>query len=312
MKHVRHSLGMVAVLSVLWMAPFLTGCDASMASLAELDGPTHAVRGPDGNIYVSDGYVNSRIAVFSPNGQLIESRGHRGWARGQFHNPHGLVFLRDGRLVVCDRDNGRLQVFDSAGAPLDIWQGPQIGRPWNAALLPNGNIVVLDGGDQNDAKPRSGIVILTPAGDVVRRFASYGASPGELAWAHSVAVDSSSRIYVVDLRNERLQRWFPSDSTYVVDTAWSQQTLAHVTKPVAVAVSGSDVFVSQDGAGLPIVVLSTESGTRLRDLASGLFERVHGISIDADNTFWITDVERNVVYHLDWNGNILQRVGSQE
>ncbi|XP_038257323.1 peptidyl-glycine alpha-amidating monooxygenase isoform X11 [Dermochelys coriacea] len=71
-----------------------------------------------GNVYVSDGYCNSRIVVFSPNGMFIMQWGEEtsvGKAKpGQFQIPHSLTLVPEfGQLCVADRENGRIQCFRS-------------------------------------------------------------------------------------------------------------------------------------------------------------------------------------------------------
>src|SRR5687768_6531110 len=65
--------------------------------------PTNVAIGPKGDIYISDGYGNSRVHVFSPKGELKRSWGEPGSGPGQFHLPHGIAVAQDGRVFVCDK-----------------------------------------------------------------------------------------------------------------------------------------------------------------------------------------------------------------
>src|SRR6187200_1579121 len=65
------------------------------------------------NIYISDGYGNSRIAKYDKNGNWIKSFGSRGTEPGQFRVPHNLQVDRQGNIYVADRTNRRIQVFDT-------------------------------------------------------------------------------------------------------------------------------------------------------------------------------------------------------
>jgi len=69
----------------------------------------------DGNIYITDGYVNSRVAKFDKNGDWVRSWGEKGTAQGQFRLPHTIVADRNNNLYVGDRTNRRIQVFDTDG-----------------------------------------------------------------------------------------------------------------------------------------------------------------------------------------------------
>src|SRR6202030_1976630 len=77
--------------------------------------PTDVTWDPQGNIYISDGYVNSRVAKYDKNGDWVKSWGEKGTATGQFRLPHAIVADRNNNLYVGDRSNRRIQVFDTDG-----------------------------------------------------------------------------------------------------------------------------------------------------------------------------------------------------
>ena len=84
--------------------------------------PTHAAVSPkSGDIFVSDGYGNSMVHRFSPEGRLLTSWGGVGCEPGEFQHPHAIVVDADERVFVADRENNRVQVFDANGKVLDIW-----------------------------------------------------------------------------------------------------------------------------------------------------------------------------------------------
>jgi DNA-binding beta-propeller fold protein YncE len=77
--------------------------------------PTDVAWDSDGNIYITDGYVNSRVAKYDKNGDWVKSWGDKGTAPGQFRLPHAIVIDRDNNIYVGDRSNRRIQVFDTDG-----------------------------------------------------------------------------------------------------------------------------------------------------------------------------------------------------
>lgn len=89
--------------------------------------PTDIIEAADGCLFISDGYGNARIHKFSPDGQYMFSWGERGTGPGEFNLPHGLWIDRRDRLLVADRENSRVQVFDQQGKLLDIWATELIG-----------------------------------------------------------------------------------------------------------------------------------------------------------------------------------------
>ena len=78
--------------------------------------PTDVGQSNSGDLYISDGYGNARIHKFSNDGKLLFSWGSPGKAApGAFHVPHGVWVHKDGRVIVADRENDRIQVFNSEG-----------------------------------------------------------------------------------------------------------------------------------------------------------------------------------------------------
>ena len=83
--------------------------------------PTDIAVGPNGDMYVTDGYGNTRVHRFSADGELIRSWGAPGSGPSEFVTPHGIGVLPDGRVLVGDRENNRVQVFDGEGDYLTEW-----------------------------------------------------------------------------------------------------------------------------------------------------------------------------------------------
>ena len=83
--------------------------------------PADVAVGPDGTIYVADGYGNSCVHRFSAEGDWLGSWGRPGAGPGEFTTPHGVWALEDGRVLVADRENDRVQVFDAEGAFIEQW-----------------------------------------------------------------------------------------------------------------------------------------------------------------------------------------------
>ncbi|MBM3737366.1 MAG: hypothetical protein FJW39_16415 [Acidobacteria bacterium] len=162
--------------------------------------PTDIAFGPDGAIYVSDGYGNSRVVKFAKDGRFLKAWGKRGHATGEFHTPHSIAVGRDGKVYVADRENYRIQIFDAEGKYLTEWKN--IGSPWGLALTRDGHMMMADGYN-------SRVVKLTLDGKVMGAFGSHGRQPGQFHYCHQLAVDSRGNVYTAEILNWRPQKFTP-------------------------------------------------------------------------------------------------------
>ena len=163
--------------------------------------PTHAAVSPNtGNIYISDGYGNSRIHKYTPDGRLLISWGEPGIDAGQFLRPHNVAIDADDRVYIADREAHRVQVFDADGKFITMWNN--IHRPDGMTLGPDGNIYIgeLNGLPGVDDAPGMGhrVSILSREGELLARFGDpeEGEEPGKFIAPHGIAVDSRGDIYV--------------------------------------------------------------------------------------------------------------------
>jgi DNA-binding beta-propeller fold protein YncE len=89
--------------------------------------PTDIALTPSGEMFMTDGYGNARVHKFAADGTYLFSWGEPGSGPGQFALPHGVWIDRRGRVLVCDRENDRVQIFDQQGKLLEIWPTKLIG-----------------------------------------------------------------------------------------------------------------------------------------------------------------------------------------
>lgn len=149
----------------------------------------------DGRIYISDGYVNTRVTKHAPSGVYEMQWGTPGDGQGELDLPHGIAASVQ-RIYVADRNNSRLQIFDHQGAFEAEWQGEHIGRPYGVATDKDENVFLIDGGDQPN-NTRSRVVILTKAGELIETF-SAALESDEANLGHDIAVSKEGDVYVVD------------------------------------------------------------------------------------------------------------------
>ena len=162
--------------------------------------PTHAAVSPNtGDIFITDGYGNSRVHKYTADGRLLLSWGEPGIDPGQFIRPHNLAVDSEDRVYVADRECHRVQVFDADGKFITMWNN--IHRPDGMTIGPDGNIYIceLNGMTGVDA-PGLGhrVSILSPDGELLARFGDpeEGEEPGMFNAPHGIAVDSRGDIYV--------------------------------------------------------------------------------------------------------------------
>jgi peptidylamidoglycolate lyase len=168
--------------------------------------PTEVAVKPDGSFYVSDGYGNTRVLKFASDGKFQFQWGTKGKGPGQFDLPHGITLDAHGRVLVVDRQNARIQVFDGDGKYLAQWKGPPFVLPMDIAISTDGNAFVVDVGENGD-KDRSGVWIISHAGDVIGHFGRYGNYDGQFLVAHGVAVGKDGAVYVADFTGRRVQKF---------------------------------------------------------------------------------------------------------
>lgn len=158
----------------------------------------------NGRVHVADGYRNRRIAVFDGNGRLVRQWGGEGTDPGRFNLPHAVA-VDGGRVLVADRENGRVQVFASDGKLLAVWKGPALGHPYAVKPLPDGRVLVVEGRDRQD---RYGAVLRVYRSDgSVERSLDAGRREPESSLGHDIAVAPDGTIYLVDHRRGQVVRF---------------------------------------------------------------------------------------------------------
>jgi NHL repeat len=188
---------------------------------------TDVAFGPQGEIYISDGYINSRVAKADKNGTWLKSWGDRGKEPGQFNTPHNIATDAQGNVYVADRGNGRIQVFDGDGkflramkidVPVKDDARPAIGSkptlqsyqqvmtmapgsPWTLCITPPPHQVLYT----SDAYPGR-IYKLSLDGKVLGYLGESGKQLKQFGWVHGIACPSENVLYVAELLNWRVQK----------------------------------------------------------------------------------------------------------
>jgi DNA-binding beta-propeller fold protein YncE len=186
--------------------------------------PTDVAWDSAGNIYITDGYVNSRVAKFDKNGDWIKSFGEPGTGPGQFRLPHAIAIDRHDNLYVGDRTNRRIQVFDTEGKfqrmfTIDVPPAPgskavngptptgtalagMIGAP-NSVCITSGPTQVLFVGESTFP---GRIFKVSLDGTVLGVIGRSGRNLGQFSGAHQLACPSENLLYVAETSNWRVQK----------------------------------------------------------------------------------------------------------
>ena len=176
-----------------------------------------------GNTYISDGYINSRVAKVDKDGNWLKSWGEPGNQPGRFNVPHSIAADAQGNIYVADRGNRRVQVFDGDGkflrqftidVPVDPNARPLIGiratqtnptmgpgAPWAICITPGPNQVLY----ASDAFPGR-IYKLTLGGKVLGMLGQSGKQLKQFGWIHEIACPSENTLFVAELLNWRIQK----------------------------------------------------------------------------------------------------------
>lgn len=161
--------------------------------------PTALAFAPNGDFYVADGYVNSRVVRYTKDGKYITHWGKKGTGDGEFDLVHDVAIDKEGLVYVADRTNARVQIFDANGKFLRKWT--DVGNPWGLHYVEKDNSIYMADGHNNR------VIKLNLDGHVLGVLGQFGKAPGEFDFAHHLTVDSTGAIYVTEIKNWRVQKF---------------------------------------------------------------------------------------------------------
>ena len=171
--------------------------------------PTDITVTEDGSFYISDGYENSRIAKFSKEGKYLFEWGKFGNKQGEFNIPHGIDSDKNGNIYVADRENNRIQKFDSKGNFVAVWQNKITEQLYSVTIdNQNDHLFGIDYMTVNDT--------LVKGSDIFRfdldtnlqiQFGRTGFYNGPISRYHDIQIDDEGSIYVGDILGNKLQKF---------------------------------------------------------------------------------------------------------
>ncbi|MBI1895357.1 MAG: 6-bladed beta-propeller [Acidobacteria bacterium] len=164
--------------------------------------PADIAFSPQGELYVADGYGNSRVVKFSSAGKYITAWGTPGSAAGQFHLPHSVAVDSKGRVYVSDRENNRIQIFDPDGKFLKQWT--HLGATQNIFITPADEMWIIT--HRNNIENRT---YDTLAGRIMKIDLQSGRILGAMeSPGHWINVSKAGEIFIGSLTGN-VFRWYP-------------------------------------------------------------------------------------------------------
>ncbi|MCU1237056.1 MAG: repeat containing protein [Candidatus Solibacter sp.] len=172
--------------------------------------PTDVAWDAAGNIFVSDGYGNSRVVKYDKAGRFLKTVGTKGSGPGQLNLPHTMATDAAGNVYVGDRSNARIQVFDNDLKLKTIYD--QVGAPW-AMCISQGPHQYLytsnsntDNNDSRVAEVTGEIYKMELDGTILGKFGKAGKGAGEFSSAHELDCRNPNEILVSEITSWRVQK----------------------------------------------------------------------------------------------------------
>ncbi|HTH82767.1 MAG TPA: peptidyl-alpha-hydroxyglycine alpha-amidating lyase family protein [Mucilaginibacter sp.] len=157
---------------------------------------------PDGAFYVTDGYNNTRVVKFDKNGKYLMEWGTKGDKPGQFNLVHDIAVDSQHRIYVADRGNNRVQIFSETGKFIDQW--PNILNPSHFLMMRDGTLWLISGAGNRIAK-------FDLSGKLITYWGTFGREAGNFNDPHTIDVDSAGNLYIVEVFNNRLEKFVPRE-----------------------------------------------------------------------------------------------------
>lgn len=165
---------------------------------SHFNAPTDIAFGLNGDYYITDGYVNRRVAHFDRDLNFIGQWGSEGLKRGQFVLPHAITTDDKGLVYVADRNRWRVQIFSPDGEFHEQWM--HIGKPFGI-VYHEGCLWICDGTNARVTK-------VDKEGKVIGFFGTMGNGLGQLSTAHDISLAPNGDILIGHL-DGRVQLFAP-------------------------------------------------------------------------------------------------------
>jgi hypothetical protein len=174
--------------------------------------PTDVGFDAQGNIFVSDGYVNARVIKYDKFGKFVKQAGSFGSGPGQMNLPHAIAVDRQGNVYVGSRSDQRIVVFDNNLNYKTVYD--HVGAPWSLCITQAPGKQYLYSSNSNPDNQNSPLHEVTGQifkmeldGTVLGKFGTPGKEEGQFGTVHGVACKNPDEIFVSELTQWRIQKF---------------------------------------------------------------------------------------------------------
>jgi hypothetical protein len=173
--------------------------------------PTDVTWDPQGNIFVSDGYVNSRVVKYDKYGKFLgQFAGERGSAANQLSTPHGITSDAQGNIYVADRGNARVVVLNNDLSLKTTYTN--VGNPWAVCVSPGPRQYLFSSNSNPDSNPAASWAItgeiykMELDGTIIGKFGQAGKRLGQFSTVHAIDCRNPDQLFVSEISAWRAQK----------------------------------------------------------------------------------------------------------
>jgi len=243
--------------------------------------------------------------------QVLEF-GREGPGDGELCRPWGVCCTPGGHIVVADRSNNRIQVFNKDGTfhrkfGTEGNRPGQFNRPASVCMDSMGRLIVTD-------KDNHRMQIFTLDGEILLKFGEKGSGNGQFLYPWDVAVNSKNQILVSDTRNHRLQLFSPAGE-YLTKYGFDGQMWKHFDSPRGVCFTQDDQAIVTDFNNHRLLVIKANfaeaqflgsEGTK-----DGEFTRPNGVTVDDEGNIIVADSRNDRIQVFSSSGVFVRKFGSK-
>jgi len=232
--------------------------------------------------------------------------GSKGNGNGQFNNPRGVATDLNGNIIVSDKNNHRIQIFDSNGKFISKFGSEgngngQFDKPWGITINSKRNIIVSDIGNHR-------IEIFDSKGNFISTFGSKGNGNGQFSCPEGICVDKNDRIYVCDCNNSRIQI-FDSKGNFISTFGSFGNQNGQFYGPCGITINSKGNILVSDYQNNRIEIFDSKgnfiSTFGSKGNGNGQFDYPWGICVDNNDNIFVCDSNNNRIQIFDSEGKYI-------